>query len=327
MGKPAMHDDPLPSWNDGPARDAITRFVESATAHGPGWMPPEARVAVFDNDGTLWCEKPMPIQLDFILRQFAAMAEQDPALRSRQPWKAAHERDYAWLGAAMVKHYHGDDGDLKVLIGGLQQSFGGMSVDDYEAEVEGFLGSARHPTLDRPYRACTYRPMVELLRYLEVGGFATFIASGGDRDFMRPAAAPLYGIPADRVIGSSFALRYREDDHGGAVIYKSSLDVFDDGPEKPVRIWSRVGRRPVVAGGNANGDVPMLQFAGGPSRPALRLLVLHDDAEREFDYTAGAETALERARARGWTVVSVRRDWATVFADPPPSGGAAAAGA
>jgi FMN phosphatase YigB (HAD superfamily) len=232
MGKPALHDDPLPSWNDGPARDAITRFVESATAHGPGWMPPEARVAVFDNDGTLWCEKPMPIQLDFILRQFAAMAEQDPALRSRQPWKAAHERDYAWLSAAMVKHYHGDDGDLKVLIGGLQQSFGGMSVDDYEAEVEGFLGSARHPTLDRPYRACTYRPMVELLRYLEVGGFATFIASGGDRDFMRPAAAPLYGIPADRVIGSSFALRYREDDHGGAVIYKSSLDVFDDGPEK-----------------------------------------------------------------------------------------------
>ena len=150
--------------------------------------------------------------------------------------------------------------------------------------------------------------MVELLRYLEAHGFATFIASGGDRDFMRPIASTLYGIPAERVIGSSFALSYREDEDGGAVVYKAGIDFFDDGPEKPVRIWSRIGKRPALACGNSNGDVPMLRFADG-----LRLLVLHDDAEREFDYTRGAEQAL----AEGWTTISVKDDWTTVFADAP----------
>ena len=145
--------------------------------------------------------------------------------------------------------------------------------------------------------------MVELLRYLEANGFTTFIASGGDRDFMRPFADDIYGIPPERVIGSSNALRY--DDEAGTLAYLAEPDVFDDGPVKPVRIWSRTGRRPIVAGGNSNGDVPMLRFAGGPD-PALRLLVLHDDAEREFDYTTGAETALERAADEGWTVISMK---------------------
>jgi haloacid dehalogenase-like hydrolase len=153
--------------------------------------------------------------------------------------------------------------------------------------------------------------MVEFLRYLEANEFTTYIASGGDRDFMRLVTHDIYGIPAERVIGSSNGLRYQEDEHGGSVVYLAEPDVFDDGPVKPVRIWSRVGRRPIVAVGNSNGDISMLQYAGGRDRPALRLLVLHDDAEREFDYTAGAEDSLERARADGWTVVSIKNDWAT----------------
>lgn len=157
--------------------------------------------------------------------------------------------------------------------------------------------------------------MIELLRYLEANGFTSDIASGGDRDFMRPVTEEIYGIPAERVIGSSNALSYQEDEHGGTLVYLAQPDVFDDGPAKPVRIWSRVGRRPIVAGGNSNGDVPMLHYAGGRARPGLRLLLLHDDPEREFEYTEGAEKSLERANQAGWTVVSIKNDWSTVFTD------------
>ena len=180
--------------------------------------------------------------------------------------------------------------------------------------AEAFL-SAPHPTLERRFRDCGYLPMIELLRYLEANGFTNYIASGGDRDFMRPVTEEIYGIPSERVIGSSNALSYQEDEHGGTLVYLAQPDVFDDGPTKPVRIWSRVGRRPILAGGNSNGDVPMLHYTGSKARPGLRLLLLHDDPDREFDYTAGAEQSLERAQQDGWTVVSIKRDWATVFAD------------
>jgi hypothetical protein len=156
---------------------------------------------------------------------------------------------------------------------------------------------------------------MKLLRYLEASGFSTYIASGGDRDFMRTISHGIYAIPPERVVGSSNALRYVESNGNGAVVYQAEPDVFDDGPTKPVRIWSRVGRRPLLACGNSNGDIQMLRFAGGPDRRALRLLVLHDDAEGEFDYTAGAETSLDAARSEGWTVISVKEDWTTVFAD------------
>jgi phosphoserine phosphatase len=283
----------LASWNDTATRAAIEEFVARA---------PEPRVAVFDNDGTLWCEKPMPIQLDFILRRWGVMAEHDTSLRSRQPWKAAYERDFAWLSNAMTKHYRGDDGDLKVIMGGVNEAFEGMGVDEYATEVEAFFAEAQHPTLKRSYRDCAFLPMVELLRYLEANGFTTFIASGGDRDFMRSISEPLYGVPPERVVGSSYGLSWSADE---GLVYKGGIEFFDDGPEKPVRIWSRVGRRPAIGGGNSNGDIPMLHFSTG-----LRLLVLHDDAEREFDYTAGAEDAL----AQGFTTISVKDDWATVFA-------------
>jgi hypothetical protein len=156
--------------------------------------------------------------------------------------------------------------------------------------------------------------MVELLHYLKANGFANYIASGGGRDFMRPISDEMYGIPRDRVIGSSTALEYVADDGGGTILRKPEADVLDDGPAKPVRIWSRLGRRPLIAAGNSNGDMPMLRFAGSQSRPSLRLLVLHDDAQREFNYTAGAEQALEAARREQWTVVSIKNDWSAVFA-------------
>lgn len=306
---------PLPSWNDGATKSAIVDFVARVTTTGgPEFVPPVERIAVFDNDGTLWCEKPMPIELGFILERLAAMAEQDPALRDRQPWKAAYAKDYAWLGEAMVKHYKGDDNDVKVLIGGLLKAFAGMSVDEYAVAASDFLGRAQHPVLKRALSACGYKPMVELLRYLEAHDFTTFIVSGGSRDFMRTVTSEIYGIPPERVVGSSNGLRYSEGPDGGLLVYQAQPDVFDDGPVKPVRIWSRMGRRPIFAGGNSNGDVPMLQFAGGPGRPAFRLLVLHDDKAREFDYVGGAERSLELAKAGGWTVVSIARDWNTVFA-------------
>ena len=242
------------------------------------------------------------------------MAEADPALREKQPWKAAYERDYAWLGQVMVEHYAGDDTNVRSLLGGVIAAHAGISVDDFERQADTFLRSAQHPTLGRGYLACAYAPMVELLRYLDANGFSNYIASGGGRDFMRPISDEMYGIPRDRVIGSSTALDYAADDSGGSIMRKPEADVLDDGPEKPVRIWSRTGRRPLLAAGNSNGDIQMLDFAQHADKPTLRLLVLHDDAEREFDYTAGAEASLERAQAESWTVVSIKNDWSTVFA-------------
>jgi hypothetical protein len=248
---------PLPSWNDGATRSAIVDFVVRVTRAGsPEYVAPEARVAVFDNDGTLWCEKPMPIELGFILERLAAMAEHDQALPKQQPWRAAYDKDYAWLSGVITKHYHGDDSDVKVLIGGILKAFEGMKVEDYQASAETFLRNAQNPQLKRPYLTTAYAPMVE---------------------------------------------------------YQARPDVFDDGPIKPVRIWSRIGRRPIVAVGNSNGDIPMLEYVAHAARPSLSVLVNHDDNQREIAYTAGAEKALERAKERGWAVASVKNDWNIVF--------------
>jgi phosphoglycolate phosphatase-like HAD superfamily hydrolase len=300
----------LTSWNDGVARKAIVEFVEQTVDDG---VPVEERVAVFDNDGTLWCEKPMPIQLDFILRRLTEMATADPALRDGQPWKAAYDREYGWFGQVMDEHYAGDDTNVPTLAGGILGAYQGMSVEDFDTRSDQFLRSATHPTLGRPYLQCAYAPMVELLGYLEDNGFANYIASGGGRDFMRPISADMYGIPRERIIGSASTFEYVPDDGGGTVRHAAGLDYLDDGPQKPVRIWSRIGRRPMLAAGNSNGDIQMLDFSQSAGRPSLRLLVLHDDAEREFSYTGGAEEALAKADAGGWTTVSMRSDWAQVF--------------
>jgi phosphoserine phosphatase len=305
----------LGSWNEGPTKSAITDFVGRVTEDGgPDYVEPAARVAVFDNDGTLWTEKPLVIQLDFTIRRFRQLAENDRVLRTQQPYQAAYEGDLDWMDAAMVKHYRGDDSDLKLLMGAVPRAFESLTVEEYDRRVKEFFDQADNPGLKRPYRECGYLPMVELLRYLEANGFATYIASGGDRDFMRPVAEGMYGIPPERIIGSALGITYSYEGGQFALMYKGAMDFFDDGPEKPIRIWSRIGRRPILAFGNSNGDVPMLAYAGSNSLPALRILLLHDDSEREFDYVAGAEQALDVAKQENWTVVSIKNDWAQVFA-------------
>ena len=290
----------LASWADTPTRRAITAFVEVVTTEGgAGYVAEAERVAVFDNDGTLWTEKPIPIQLDFTLHRMAEQATADPGLADRQPYAAALARDLHWLGAAMVKHYRGDDADLGLLQDAVSKAFAGMTVEDFAAEVRDWFTTASHPTLRRPYLSCGFVPMIELLRYLEANGFSTYIASGGDRDFMRPFAEGLYGIPPERIIGSAFGLDFDQAGDVTGLLYKATIEFFDDGPTKPVRIWSRLGRRPLVAVGNSNGDIEMLRFARSNERDALRILVRHDDAERESAYDAGAEDALARAAERG----------------------------
>ena len=306
--------EPLPSWRERAGKAAVLEFVGRVTAED---VPVEERIAVFDNDGTLWCEKPMPIQLDFILRRLVVMAEHDQELRTRQPWQAAYTRDYDWLNAVITDHYRGDDSGVTVLAVGVLAAFADVTVEEFEAGADQFLRTARHPTLDRDYLACSYAPMVELLAYLAVNGFRNYIVSGGGRDFMRPISHDVYGIPRQRVIGSGVSLIWKHDGVRGAIVRRAEADVLDDGPEKPVQIWNRVGRRPLLAAGNSNGDIPMLQFAEQPDRPSLRLLLRHDDAAREFDYVAGAEQALELADANRWTVVSIEEDWATVFPSLP----------
>ena len=298
----------LPSWHDTETTRAILAFVAASTREGdPGFVPPAERIAVFDNDGTLWTEKPMPVQLDFIVRSFAAAAERDPGLRERQPYKAAYEHDMGWLGRAMVKHYQGDDSDLKLLFGALSETSADVDVEAYAEQVAAFFEDAEHPTLRRPYVTCGFVPMVELLRHLEANGFLTFIVSGGDRDFMRPAAEKIYGIPRERVVGSGFGTAFAD----GRITYTAKLDAFDDGPQKPLHIWAHTGRRPAIACGNSNGDLEMLRFAGGEDKPALRLVVRHDDAAREVDDQGGADAVL----GAGFTEISMRDDWRVVFAD------------
>ena len=301
----------LASWADGPTKSAIIDFVDRVGRE----VDPEERIAVFDNDGTLWCEKPMYIQLDFIVRRLAEKVAADPSLAEGQPYLAAHNGDLQWFGGAVTKHYQGDDADLKTLAAAVLSLHDSVKVEDHAAGVGTFFGEAVHPILGRPYLECVYVPMVELLRYLEHHGFTCYIVSGGGRDFMRPVTSRIYGIPPERVVGSAQGLKFVGADGHGDLLLQPALDIWDDGPEKPVRIWNRIGRRPIFAAGNSNGDDEMLMYTGGQDGPSLKLLVLHDDAEREFEYTAGAERALSHAEQYGWTVVSMRDDWAAVFSD------------
>jgi phosphoglycolate phosphatase-like HAD superfamily hydrolase len=292
----------LASWTDGATKSAIVDFVRLATTK----LAPRDRVAVFDNDGTLWCEKPAYVQLDFLVRQLAAKVAADPSLASQPPYAAASSGDLKWFDNAVTKHYQGDDTDLKELAVAILSASSGINVEEHAAHVADFFASARHPTLNRPYTACGYAPMIELLHYLEANGFTCYIVSGGGRDFMRPITADMYGVPPERVVGSSVGLAFAD----GNLVTTGVTEFLNDGPVKPVRIWGRVGRRPIFAAGNSNGDIEMLEYTHG-----MRLLVRHDDAAREFDYVAGAEKALELAAARGWTVASMRDDWTHVFAD------------
>lgn len=306
---------PLASWNDGAANSAILDFVARVTKKGArSFVPREERIAVFDNDGTLWCEKPSPIQAGFLFGKIGEQAVKDPSLRDKQPWKAIVEKDHKWLGDVITKHYNGDDTDFKLMAEGLLAAYAGESADSFAAKADKFLSSSKNPVLKRLHVETTYLPMRELLRYLESKGFTNYIVSGGGRDFMRTVTQKLYGIPPERVIGTTVALEYRVENGVGNVYHLPKLEIFDDGPNKPVRIWSRIGARPILVAGNSNGDLQMMEYVAMNKRASLCLLVNHDDNEREMAYAAGAEKVLATAREKKWTTISMRGDWKKVFA-------------
>ena len=286
----------LPSWTDGPAKSAVLEFVQSVTTPGDSFVPPSDRIATFDNDGTLWCEKPLYIQADFLFRRFKEMVREDPRRAKEQPYKALVEGDREWL---MDVYAH-----VPEMIKGVTEAYEDITVEAFEVAVRGFFESARHPTLGVPYTEVTYRPMRELIQLLEARDFRVYICSAGGRDFVRAVCEQAYGLPRDRVIGSATTLEYRD----GALYRTTGVEQpVDDGPGKVVHIWTRTGHRPLLAGGNADGDVAMLETA------RFALLVHHDDAKREFAYDEGAEKALAAAKARGWTMVSMKEDFGTVF--------------
>ena len=307
---------PLSMWKDTPTKQAILDFVDKVTADGEdSFVPPAERIATIDNDGTLWCEKPV-VQGVFIADRLAAMVKADPSLGDTQPWKAIADGDKSWIDNAVTKHYNGDNKDLKELFGAVLKGFGDITMEDFENKATSFYESSRHPVFKQPYQSLGYLPMVELLRYLESNEFTCYIVSGGGRDFMRPITESMYGIPFERVVGSSSELDFKADDKGANIIHSAAAThgIVDDGPGKPVQIWTRIGRRPIMAVGNANGDVPMLQFAAGQSGPTLCMLVNHDDETREVKYSSGAEKAVKEAGTQGWTVISMKNDWDRVFA-------------
>ena len=311
----------LTSWMDTPTRQTIMNYIRKvASAASPDFVPPEERVATFDNGGALWNEKPY-VQAGLVFERLTAMAENDPALRHVQPWQAAYEKNVAWFNEAVARHYQGDDSEVKTLLGGIIKSIDEKTVESFHEEVRAYFQRSRHPKYRRSYLEVAYRPMIELLRYLEIHGFTTYIASGGGRDFMRVISQQVYGIPPERVIGSAPGLTFHYQENRAYLMRQAGLNILDDGPTKPVQIWDRIGRRPILAAGNSDGDIPMLQFADSANRLSLCLLVNHDDAEREDSYVQGAKSALRLARERGWTVISMQQDWSNIFigagAKPP----------
>jgi phosphoserine phosphatase len=286
----------LSSWSEGAAKAAILEFVESVTQPGASFVAPRERVATFDNDGTLWCEKPLYVQADFLVRRWKEMAAADPAKANEQPYKAVVENDQAWLGN-LLDH-------VPDLLKGVGEAYEGITVEAFERAALHFLTTVTHPTLGLPYTKVGYRPMRELLALLDGHDFTTYICSGGGRDFMRPVSEQMYGIPRERVIGTAMILEYR----AGELYHTKNVEQpVDDGTGKPEHIWMSTGRKPLLAAGNADGDVPMLETA------RFGILIRHDDAEREFAYDGGAEKALAEADERPWTVVSMKDDFSTVF--------------
>ena len=286
----------LASWNGRSAKAAILEFVRSVTTPGGSFVPPAERIATFDNDGTLWCEKPMYVQADFVARRWKEMVRDDPARAGEQPYKALVEGDTEWLGDIY--------GHVPELVKGVTEAFAGITTEAFHTAARQFFASAVHPTLGLPYTQVAYRPMRELIELLGTKGFQVYICSAGGRDFVRAVCEEVYGLPRDHVIGSATMVEYRDGD-----LYRTAgvEQPIDDGPGKPVHIWTRTGRKPLLAGGNADGDIPMLETA------RFAFLLHHDDEEREFAYDGGAEKALSAAKAHGWTVVSVKEDFKMVF--------------
>jgi phosphoserine phosphatase len=304
--------DPLPSWNDSAAKTAITDFVARvSTQGGADFVPAEQRIAVFDNDGTLWCERPNYVQAIFALDRIKAMAPQHPEWKRTQPFKALLDKD--------VKALQGESEKEVAEI--VAATHAGMTTEEFASTVRDWMASARHPRFNRPYTSLVYQPMLELLSFLRANGFKTFIVSGGGVDFMRPWVEKAYGIPPEQVVGSSLAVKLKESGDGEPVLVKDAkVEFIDDGPGKPVGINRFIGRRPIFAFGNSDGDRQMLEWTMAGAGARFAGLVHHTDGVREYAYDRHSpvgklDKTLDEAVAKKWTVVDMRKDWKVIF--PP----------
>jgi len=305
--------DPLPSWNDGAARRAIVAFVEGATrSGGPDFIAPEARIATFDNDGTLWAEKPMYFQVLFLLDRIRALAPQHPEWRDTEPFKSVLAGDIAGVAAT------GEHGIVQLLAA----THTGMTTDEFSDIVRQWMATARHPASGKPYDQMTFVPMRELLRYLRANGFKTYIVSGGGQEFMRPWVEAAYGVPPEHVVGSYGDLRHELRDGKPVLVKVPTIGLVDDHAGKPVGIQRFIGRRPVFAFGNSDGDFEMLQWTTAGEGKRFAGIVHHTDGKREFAYDRDSKVgkldkALDAAPANGWVIVDMAKDWKRVFADAP----------
>jgi phosphoglycolate phosphatase-like HAD superfamily hydrolase len=307
----AYAQDPLPSWNDGPAKKSITEFVDKVTKEGsPDFVPLAERIATFDNDGTLWCEQPMYFQMLFALDRVKALAPQHPEWKTKEPFASLLKGD---VKAALAG---GERGMLEVII----VTHAGMTTTEFEQIVKDWITTAKHPKFKRPYTECVYQPMIELLAYLRANGFKTFIVSGGGIEFMRPWTEKVYGIPPEQVVGSSINTKYEWRDGKPVLMRLPEMNFIDDKTGKPVGINSHIGRRPIAAFGNSDGDQQMLEWTQAGSSARLMMLVHHDDAVREFAYGADSkigtfsDALMAEAKKNAWTVISMKDDWKTIFA-------------
>ena len=304
----AQTTDPLASWNDGKAKQAIVKFVAEVTSEGAAFVEPAQRIAVFDNDGTLWSEQPIYFQLAFALDRVKAMAPKHPEWKTQEPYKTLLAGD---MKGALAQ-------GEKAMLAILAATHSGMTTEEFASSVEAWAASAKHPKSGRLYTEMVYQPMLELLRYLRGKGFKTFIVSGGGVEFMRAWAEKAYGIPPEQVVGSSGVTRFELRPNGPVLLKEAKMEFVDDGPGKPVGINRFIGRRPILAFGNSDGDHQMLQWTAAGSGRRLLGLVHHTDAEREWAYDRQShigklDKALDEALQRDWAVVDMKKDWKRIY--------------
>ena len=301
--------EPLPSWNDGPAKQAIIQFVAKVTKKGgPDYVAPAERIATFDNDGTLWAEQPLYFQFLFALARVKALAPQNPEWKEKEPFASLLKGDEK---AALA-------GGEKAIAEIVMATHAGITTAEFDTVVKEWLAAAKHPKFQRPYTSLVYQPMLELLAYLRANGFKTFIVSGGGVEFMRTFTQKVYGIPPEQVVGSTGQLKFELRDGKPALLKLPAIDLVDDGPGKPVGIQRFIGQRPIFAFGNSDGDLQMLQWTAAGAGARFMGLVHHTDAQREWAYDREShvgrlDKALDEAKSRSWTVVDMKQDWKRVF--------------
>jgi phosphoserine phosphatase len=310
--------DPLPSWNDGTVRKSILAFVTDVTTPGTAdFVPPAERIAVFDNDGTLWTEQPSYTQFQFAMDRVKAVAAQHPEWKEKEPFKSALAGDLKGVVASGV---HG-------LIELPAAACAGMTIEEYDHVAKDWLVNSRHPRFDRPYTDCVYQPMIELLAYLRTNGFKIYVVSGGSLEFMRPWAERVYGVPPEQLIGSTVVTKLELRNGQPVMVRQAEIELINDKVEKALSIQRIIGRRPILAFGNSDGDLPMLQWTAAGAGRRFCGYVHHTDGEREYAYDRTAATGrldkgLDEAKARGWTVVDMKRDWRRVFPFEPSAAAA-----